>query len=101
LCGGSFWGTIYVLSGGGPYVTGVFAAASGSDGSTAAAYVDPYFSIDPTWAAQNAGYSLIFSPGIGNSLPTPGPQPSTFGALAFGFIGLASLRQRLKSRLRG
>jgi hypothetical protein len=104
LGGGEFSGTFHAFPGGSVRVTLEATAQLTGDPlggeSTATAYIDPYSYIDPAWAAQNPGYSLVFSPGIGNSLPAPSPQPSTFGAVAFGLLGFASARQRLKRRLR-
>lgn len=55
------------------------------------AYVDPYFSIDPSNADAGA-YSILVSPGIGNS-PSPGvlgsPEPSTWAMMLLGFAGLS------------
>jgi PEP-CTERM motif len=55
------------------------------------AYVDPYFSIDPSNADPGA-YSILTSPGIGDS-PSTGvagtPEPSTWAMMLLGFAGLA------------
>jgi hypothetical protein len=74
-------------------LTGVPAAGSLS----ASAYLDPYFSIDPSNADPGA-YSILTSPGVGNA-PSPGvviPETSTWAMMLLGFAGLgfASLRHR-------
>jgi hypothetical protein len=59
--------------------------------------VDPTFTIDPTFLAQNPGYSLVFSSGIGNTGVTVSdtPEPATWALMLAGFIGLgASIRTR-------
>src|SRR5205085_773549 len=35
-------------------------------GGPASAFIDPFFQIDPIWAATHPGYSLAFDPGVGN-----------------------------------
>jgi hypothetical protein len=62
----------------------------------ASAIVDPYVYIDPTWLAANPGYSLEFSPGIGNEAPsTPLPAALPLFASALGGLGgTAWLRRR-------
>jgi PEP-CTERM motif len=59
------------------------------------AYLDPYFSIDPS--NPNADqYSILVSPGIGNSPISGAPEPSTWAMLLLGFAGLnfAGYRKR-------
>jgi hypothetical protein len=70
------------------------------DGSlnTATATVDPVFSIDPSFLAENPGYSLQFSPGIGNGLVSLVPEPDTWVLMLFGLGGLgAALRGSRRS----
>ena len=53
------------------------------------AYLDPYFSIDPSNADASA-YSILTSPGIGNAPSTgvPGtPEPSTWAMMLLGWAG--------------
>jgi hypothetical protein len=67
-------------------------ALTESLGSSFAAnlYVDPVFTIDPTFLQQNPGYSLEFSDGIGNS--PDAPEPGTCAMMLAGFSGLAVSR---------
>ena len=64
------------------------AAQLGGPGSgSASAYLDPYFSIDPS--NPNADqYSILVSPGIGNSPASGVPELSTWAMLLLGFAGL-------------
>jgi hypothetical protein len=56
--------------------------------STVTASIDPYFFIPST--DPNAGeYSIILSPGIGNSPLSTIPEPSTWALLCTGFASLA------------
>lgn len=64
------------------------AAAHTETGQSAAeAWIDPYIYIDPTWAAANPGYSVIFSAGIPNAAAPIPPAAWLFGS-ALGLIGL-------------
>ncbi len=68
-------------------------------GSTASAYIDPYITIDPAFAAAHPGYSLTFSDGIGNAPPAGTvPEPAAWALLTAGF-GLtgAALRRRVRT----
>lgn len=63
----------------------------------ASAYIDPFFEIDPVWAATHPGYSLTFDPGVGDGMPgaiAPVPEPATIALLAGGLIALAGKRRR-------
>jgi PEP-CTERM motif len=72
------------------------AANAGYGGSASFfANVDPVFKIDPTFANANE-YSLLFSPGVGNSV-SPVPLPSTWGMMLMGLIGLGFIGYRQKS----
>jgi hypothetical protein len=52
---------------------------------TASGFADPYFFIDPSFAATHQGYSLAFSPYVGND-PTPGvPEPASWSLMLIGF----------------
>lgn len=73
--------------------TSTAAEVDGGGTSTVTASIDPYFFIPST--DPNAGeYSIIVSPGIGNSpLPTI-PEPSTWILLFTGFASLVFARYR-------
>ena len=77
------------------------AQASATGGALAVASVDPEISILPDFLAANPGLSLEFSANI----TQPGsvgsvPEPSTWGLLTLGFVGLAlaSLRRPAQAR---
>ena len=62
------------------------------------AYIDPYFSIDPS--TPNAGqYSIVTSSGIGNSLPGAVPEPSTWALMLLGFAATGFVAYRKGKRL--
>lgn len=66
--------------------------------SFAAAEVDPYIFIDPSFADASL-YSIEVSPGVGNSPPTsPIPEPSTLALLGTGVLGLAGAARRKSIR---
>jgi hypothetical protein len=75
----------------------VFALAHPS--GTATAFLDPYLFLDPSLVAL--GYSIITSPGIGNSLASAVPEPSTWAMMILGFagIGFMAYRRKLKPAL--
>jgi hypothetical protein len=65
-------------------------------------YFDPYFQIDPVYAAAHPGVSLVFDPGVGNGVPgaltvTPVPEPETLVLMAGGLGALALRRRRSKT----
>ncbi len=65
----------------------------------ASAYLDPFFQIDPAFAAAHPGYSLAFDSGVGNAMPgidtvSPVPEPETLVLLAGGFVALVAKRRR-------
>lgn len=74
----------------------VQAIANNIYSTSAAASIDPYFYIDPTWAAVNPGYSLTVS-GVGNSVPAI-PEPETYAMMlaGLGLLGIAARRRKQK-----
>jgi hypothetical protein len=72
----------------------VFALAHPS--GTATAFLDPYLFLDPSLVAL--GYSIITSPGIGNSLASAVPEPSTWAMMILGFAGIGFMTYRRKSK---
>jgi hypothetical protein len=60
------------------------------------ANVDPVFTINPTFANASE-YSLVFSPGVGNSLSVV-PLPSTWGMMLMGLVSLGFIAYRQKSK---
>lgn len=66
-----------------------------SGSGTAEASVDPVFTIDPTFAANHPGYSLVFSQGVGNNPAGAVPEPATWALMISGFgLAGAALRRR-------
>lgn len=65
------------------------------------AFADPYFNIDPDFLAANPGFSLAFSPGVGNTLAPPGgavPEPATWAMMIAGFGAVGSaMRSRRRA----
>ena len=65
-------------------------------GAVAYAFVDPYLFVDPTFLASNPGYSVMVSPGIGNTAPVP--EPSAALLLGSGLVALLAGRHRFGAR---
>jgi hypothetical protein len=63
---------------------------------TATTFLDPYFFLDPSLV--DLGYSIITSPGIGNSLASAVPEPSTWAMMILGFAGIGFMAYRRKSK---
>jgi PEP-CTERM motif len=97
---GPFSGTVSLPTGTPILVTLTANASLAGSSPFASAILDPYFSIDPSNADASA-YSILVSPGIGNSPSTgiPGtPEPSTWAMMLLGFASLGWLgysRQRV------
>jgi len=93
---GSFFGTLMGATdaygnGRGSVTVNAFASAAGSRPSWA--FIDPAFTIDPTYLAANPGATLTLPPGVGNAV-TPVPEPQ---ALALMLAGLAVLALRRRA----
>jgi PEP-CTERM motif len=56
------------------------------------AFLDPYFSIDPSSPA--GPYSIITSYGVSNELGSGVPEPSTWATMLLGFAGLGFVGYR-------
>jgi hypothetical protein len=63
---------------------------------TAITFLDPYFSLDPSLV--DAGYSILTSPGIGNSLVAAVPLPAALPLFATGLAGLGWLARRRRKQ---
>ena len=81
-------------------VNGVLAHAV-AENFSAHAYVDPEISIDPSFALTDpnylTNYSIVLSPGVGNSLPAGAvPEPATWALMigGFGLTGALARRRR-------
>lgn len=67
--------------------------------ASASAYLDPYISIDPTWARTNPGYSVTVTPGFGNEAPTNSvPEPETYTLLLSGLVLMGAIDRRRKHK---
>jgi hypothetical protein len=62
------------------------------------AYIDPFIQVDAEWAANNPGFVLAISNGIGNSPITDIPEASTWmlTLVGFGILGAACRRTSRK-----
>ena len=65
-------------------------------GAVADAFADPYLFVDPTFLASNPGYSVMVSPGIGNTAPVP--EPGTTLLLGSGLVALLAGGHRFGGR---
>ena len=66
--------------------------------SDATAFIDPVFSIDPSFANADQ-YSIVTSDGIGNGAGAGGvPEPAAWGMMLLGFAGLGVMARRRRSR---
>jgi hypothetical protein len=75
-----------------------FVHPSGTATGTAASFLDPYLSLDPSLVAL--GYSIATSDGIGNNLTINAavPETSTWAMMLLGFAGVGFLAYRRKSK---
>lgn len=76
--------------------------ANAQDGGVALASADPYFSIDPAFLQNNPGYSLVFSPFVGNEPPVSSavPEPSTWAMMLLGLGALGCIFSRKNGNTR-
>jgi hypothetical protein len=81
------------------YLIEMNATAIAHPSGTATAFLDPFLFLDPNLVAL--GYSIITSDGIGNSLASAVPEPSTWAMMILGFagIGFMAYRRKLKPAL--
>jgi MYXO-CTERM domain-containing protein len=77
---------------GSTYYLDIFVEA-GARNTSADAFLDPYIYVDPTFPNADQ-YSVLLSPGIGNSVATPEPSTWMMAALGFGALGALGLRRR-------
>ncbi len=78
-----------------PFVIDMFVRAFTQASSVSATtFLDPYLFLDPSLVA--AGYSIVTSPGIGNSLAAETPIPAALPLFATGLgaLGLLGWRRR-------
>ena len=89
---------VFNLDSGNVLLTAIIADVRAQDGGRAAAFADPYFFIDPTFATDHPGYTLSLSPFAGNDAPVGGvPEPTMWALMIAGF-GLTGVALRHRSR---
>lgn len=76
------------------FVVGEYNQIAGS--GAVDAFIDPVFTIDPTFAASHPGLSLVVSQNAGNSPAASGavPEPATWALMLIGFGGVGALLRR-------
>ncbi len=72
-----------------------------TNGARAYAYIDPTFTIDPSYLALHPGAKLVFSAGFSNGVAGAVPEPATWAMMliGFGMIGAAARYRRRKTAL--
>lgn len=78
-------GTVTLLAGG---------TTAGAVSSSYSVTADPIISINPTFLANNPGYSLVFSSNISAPQPASVPEPSTILLFGAGLVGLVAWRRK-------
>lgn len=88
---------VFQLGFGDLLAAGIVADVSSQNGGQASAFADPYFYIDPKFAAANPGYSLVLSPFAGND-PIGVPEPASWAIMLMGFAGLGAVLRGVRGR---
>ena len=76
-----------IIQGGTPGIGNPSGLASSG---TANSFLDAYIQLDPTWAHDNPGYTLLMDASIG---VTPVPEPDSTGLMLAGLMALCGLRR--------
>ena len=85
--------TIALVNSGDLIMVTLNASASLAGAHSAAATVDPFFKIDPTFPLADE-FSIVLSPGIGNPIPSSVPEPSSLTLFAAAVAELGVIRRR-------
>jgi hypothetical protein len=104
--GGSFEGTLNMLTGADGKVIGMvqLAAVANIDfffvGGSATAFIDPHLEIDAAFLAANPGATLTITPGVGNEIPSVAavPEPGTYALMLAGLVTVAASARRRGAR---
>jgi len=78
------------------YMYGTVSGDAAGEGGAESVTVDPIFTIAPAFLAANPGYTLEFSPGIGNTATAP--EPSTLSLLLGSVLVAAGIAGRRRLR---
>lgn len=57
-------------------------------------FVDPYFSIDSSWALAHPGYSIVMEAGVGNAPPSSVPTPASAWLFATALGALSGIARK-------